>query len=1151
MRTYVPYTKALWQKRAVLAIVLILLLVVIALGATFYIFNLPRFAADQQQTLVFGPARFSPEDPAAVRVLVRNQGSGQPIANANVSVRLVPQGGGTERTLFTGQTDARGTAPVEFTLPPDAARDQTLVVEASSNQGRDHIEKPVVVARSFKVLVTTDKPLYQPGQALHLRALALGALDRAPAKNAGLEFLIEDPKGNKVFRKTVTTSAFGVASADFTLAETVTSGEYKITATLGDVKSEKSVTVKPYVLPKFKVSAETERAYYVPGDRVTGQVSADYFFGKPVAKSAVTLKGVVYDVERVEMVSLQGQTDPEGAYSFSFDLPNYFAGRGLDKERADFALEITVTDLANHSEQTSLVLPIARDPIIVEAVAESGRLIPGVENIVYVLTTSPDGAPLETDVSVQGTGVQTTTRTGPAGLAEIRITPRGSTTLTIAAKDKQGRGATHRVDLPAETTLNQILLRADRATYHVGETMHLDLLTTGGVGTVYLDLVKEGQTLSTRAVDSVNGHAAADIDVTAEMIGTLQVHAYHVERDSTIVRDTRLVVVEQPDELNLAVRTDQGTYRPGDTAHVAFDVTNGAGKGVVSALGISVVDESVFALEEQDPGFAKLYFLLQQELLEPKYQVKGFQLPEVVSYTVPSDLRVVQDQSARAAWANASVVDFALRVDSQVEKRDAIAKAQTTGINNLTGGLAGVLTVLPLLFGGLVMASLSLKGILRQSLQLWILSAFLFCVGSPFLIGALAYAAYFAGRGQITLFLIASVGLAWVAGYGLLLVNAILKRDTRLLVGLVILGSYFIFAALLSTVSRSATNVDTGILLAVVLTYLAQLAVLILLAMGFFVQKDVLQGIVTILLALLFIPATFLLAALPSASPFARAAGNPILYVPPAWLTGCGGAAAPGPGLQSLPFGALGRAPAAPTAAPAPSSAPQQATAAQAAPRVRQFFPETLYVNPEAITDENGRAALDIPLADSITTWRLSATASSQRGELGATRAGLRVFQDFFVDLDLPIALTQNDEISVPVAVYNYLPHEQQVRLQIEKQAWFELNDEAEKKLTIASNDIQVVYFRIKALDFGAQRLKVTALGEKMSDAIQREVRVDPDGKPIELTDSNWLKGDTEQTVEVPTPAIPGASRVQVKIYPGVVSQVVNGLDNILRMPFG
>ena len=53
-----------------------------------------------------------------------------------------------------------------------------------------------------------------------------------------------------------------------------------------------------------------------------------------------------------------------------------------------------------------------------------------------------------------------------------------------------------------------------------------------------------------------------------------------------------------------------------------------------------------------------------------------------------------------------------------------------------------------------------------------------------------------------------------------------------------------------------------------------------------------------------------------------------------------------------------------------------------------------------------GNLLLEVPLADSITTWRLTALASSQDGRLGSLTAPLRVFQDFFIDLDLPVALT-------------------------------------------------------------------------------------------------------------------------------------------------
>jgi uncharacterized protein YfaS (alpha-2-macroglobulin family) len=221
------------------------------------------------------------------------------------------------------------------------------------------------------------------------------------------------------------------------------------------------------------------------------------------------------------------------------------------------------------------------------------------------------------------------------------------------------------------------------------------------------------------------------------------------------------------------------------------------------------------------------------------------------------------------------------------------------------------------------------------------------------------------------------------------------------------------------------------------------------------------------------------------------------------------------------------------------------------APRLRQYFPETLYWAPEIVTDDEGRASLDVPMADSITTWRMTALASSQDGRVGFATRGIRVFQDFFVDIDLPVALTQGDEISIPVGVFNYLPQAQKVRLVVEQEGWFELLDEVEHTLTIPSNDIAVVYFPIRVTQFGRQAFQVTAWGEKMSDAIRRQVSVAPDGKEIRLTDSDWLRESKEIVVDVPAQAIPETSYVQVKIYPGVMAQVIEGLEKILRLPHG
>jgi len=220
-------------------------------------------------------------------------------------------------------------------------------------------------------------------------------------------------------------------------------------------------------------------------------------------------------------------------------------------------------------------------------------------------------------------------------------------------------------------------------------------------------------------------------------------------------------------------------------------------------------------------------------------------------------------------------------------------------------------------------------------------------------------------------------------------------------------------------------------------------------------------------------------------------------------------------------------------------------------PRLRSYFPETLLWMPNLITDAGGRAQLVVPLADSITTWRMTAMANSRAGLLGSTTGPLRVFQDFFVDIDFPVALTQNDRVWVPVAVYNYLKEAQEVRLAVQVEDWFELQGDAEQTLTIGPGEVKGIKFPIIVKGIGRHRFTVKAFGTKMSDAIARYVEVVPDGKEQLIATGGRLEGDVSAGFTIPAGAIAGASKAHLKIYPGVFSQLVEGLDKILRMPSG
>ena len=222
-----------------------------------------------------------------------------------------------------------------------------------------------------------------------------------------------------------------------------------------------------------------------------------------------------------------------------------------------------------------------------------------------------------------------------------------------------------------------------------------------------------------------------------------------------------------------------------------------------------------------------------------------------------------------------------------------------------------------------------------------------------------------------------------------------------------------------------------------------------------------------------------------------------------------------------------------------------------ATPRIRQWFPETLLWRPELITDDDGNATLEIDLADSITSWRLSASAVSADGRLGAAQQDIRVFQPFFVDLDLPVALTRGDELSLPVVVYNYLDKPQTVTLSLKDADWFERLDEIEQQVELPPGAVRSVSYRIRAKQVGKHYLQVTARGGDLADAVKREVTVEPDGRRVETVHNGNLQQPAEIVVEVPADAIPGSVKAIVKIYPSSFSQLVEGLDGIFRRPYG
>src|SRR2546428_10460804 len=93
---------------------------------------------------------------------------------------------------------------------------------------------------------------------------------------------VQDAKGIKIFKQDVRTDEFGMATLELPLSNEPNLGVWKVRAQSGDTSTEVDVRVEEDVLPKYEVSVEMPKQWFLVEAPVKGHVSAQYRFGKPV-----------------------------------------------------------------------------------------------------------------------------------------------------------------------------------------------------------------------------------------------------------------------------------------------------------------------------------------------------------------------------------------------------------------------------------------------------------------------------------------------------------------------------------------------------------------------------------------------------------------------------------------------------------------------------------------------------------------------------------------------------------------------------------------------------------------------------------------------------------------------------------------------------
>jgi hypothetical protein len=1145
---------------------------------------------------ILGQSEYLAGSNAAIRVLVSDVGNDDAALTGTVRAELlIPQQRG--RLLFSGRLNQRGTVAAQLHFPAGLEGKYDIRFIADTPIGSTEYTQPVLLRDPALIMLTTEKPIYQPGQTIHIRALALDRASHRADADRNLTFEVDDPRGNKVFKKSTATDHFGVASAEFSLADEVNLGTYHLRALMGNQgeapastlssrpertapanTAEVALSVERYFLPKFKVAVEfTEkddkpRRDYRPGDHITGTVRANYFFGKPVDYAETAIKISSIDVDVFEAASTKGKTDKEGVYHFDLVLPAYFAGRNFSQGAARALVEATVKDSAGHSETRGEPITVSQAPLLIIAVPEGGTLIPHLENQVFLLSSYPDGTPASASLTVHIPGEHDQHVTADSsGIATIHIAAGSSSpSLRVEADDHRGARTTANLPLDTREGADQIQLRVNRAVVKAGERMELKVLSTRTRGSAYIDIVRNGQTILTRDLDLQNGQAELTLAATAEMAGTLDIDAYLFGRDAQPVADHRLLFVQPADELKIETTTDAASYKPGSDARVCFRVTNAHGEGVSAALGLQVVDEAVFALAEKQPGFAKTFFYLEQEVMKPRYEIHSLSLSSAIE---PAEDRR-EDQRDRAARALFSATEMArpAKLDTEFgrslpqDKYFAYQQRYRSVFLDQVRDLAAQLNQAIRKH----QAAPDIPSMVNAARprDAW---------NTPLRIEPAPW-----GQGSTRVYLVRSAGPDGAFNSRDDLVTYIEARSGRLAdepgsgggtvethvehnrgpwnqraevsgavldqAGASVAGATVVLHQL-STANTRTTHADSDgrFVLAALPPGSYQVEIsspgFLNLASEFTLQERDF-ALLSATLSVGSVTETVMVEPMPAPMPMAMGAARGVM----------GGVLGVLRTVDAVSGGPMQRADFAAQPVQGRGFAVALKTVSQeAAPHVRSYFPEALYINPEIITDAQGNADISIPVADSITTWRMAMLASTASGALGTSTASLKVFQDLFVDLDLPVTLTQGDQVSLPVAVYNYSGKGGQVSLKLKPEDWFSLDhDTPEKSVAAESGRVAGSQFTITATRIGKFKLTLSAHMERSrDDIVVREIEVIPNGREQDVVFNGRLEGSVEHALHFPETAIADATSILVRLYPGPLSQLIEGMDSILTMPGG
>ncbi len=456
----------------------------------------------------------------------------------------------------------------------------------------------------FAVYITTDRPVYRPGQKVNFKGYFLQNLKNSykSISDQEMEVKISDPNGTIIYDKKSTTNEFGTLNGSLYLPKSAYLGYYSIKFYYGKYHFSGGFIVQAYKKPTFYITIKSDKEEYIYRDNMNYTISLKYFNDQPV----VNAKASVY---------VYADSNNYGYYNQSSKLLYYNSlttnSKGIiklpitlsEKMDGDCRIEVVASDETQREIDKTYSVKIYQGNIRFKFDKPYYSVKPNKEFNVGFKAFTLKGTPLSGTIQATFCGKRYTAKVkNGVGKLRLKTTSIGNFPLLIKFKDCLYHAYIYSYEFAyMNYEPKDVTIFTDKKEYSPTEKIKVviysphkiyGLLILGGERIYHLE------TLDTSS-NSIIKNVLIPKDIAEQNAWIIYIP---FSSSNQQYYDHELLINLNNAKLKINLSTDKKIYKPKDMVHLHIKTNKN------TDLAISVVDKSIYAIVSQNSNiFDELY----------------------------------------------------------------------------------------------------------------------------------------------------------------------------------------------------------------------------------------------------------------------------------------------------------------------------------------------------------------------------------------------------------------------------------------------------------------------------------------------------------------------------------------------------------------